>query len=703
MSGILQACCCGAEGACVKDCIWQTEIDSGCCHKEDTLLLWCERPGYSIRTNAGCYKSGGTSFDEFCCIRSQPSEEPIQAIYHYDSCWFRCVKMTSLGLAGYDGLAEMCPPSSCEIDPISGLPTACASYLSTACNSFPPCSFPQNGCCNDPNWNGQPWSKNCITCCDTCNDEGMSIWRRARMSVTDRWKWLVEAICHKNGQNLGSGGDCDLIGGYSNCDRLGGLNRANQVLCVVHFERWWKIAETCPEGARIYIPNDPGTCNTSQLVPKWWIFACSGIPLYAGDLIDATRFGVITGAEALQILTDLATACAHPSQAVLKKLSDAGYIRANDWRDEQKAAYQELNVRFPGAGYAGCITKVENMNPLGPFRKRMTYKTVGTSLQPLLRKGDVVSNPDLAPLQASCFIDYPGSTLNQADYDYWCERQWVYFRGRPGGWTWADWNATLCSGDEKLSILLGDTRGSANCIGALTGSCRTAGTATACSCCNTTSSLGVTVNCRGCDTYDCDLPLGNCGPPDICQSLSAQPYCEGLHFKYFLYAADNELKSPDMSVCAPGPECKLCTKISCKMTLESYLVGAKRSVDSWLDSVPFTCRTESPPLPVFNSWAMWSKSHPAPQSSICNPAITPGSDSDSWCWGCGCLTPCPSSEYTGRMCCGAMCLDFECDCDPTTVDPYTGPQATPCSSGSDCPPHANANQIACIGHSITCS
>lgn len=722
MSGILQACCCSGSGGftCERDCIWQTEIESGCCHKEDTMLLWCERPGYSIKTNGGCEVfnevSSETEYDEYCCTRSQPVEGAVQAIYHYHSCRYRCVKFPVSGIGGFDGLAEMCPPSTCEIDPISGLPTACAPYLNTGCTT-PACAVAfQSGCCNDPNYNGQPWSKNCLDCCDTCNDEGMSEWRRQRMSCTDRWKWLIEAICHADGQDLGTAPECGTVGtitwsggSYSNCSRLGGINRSHQMLCVVHFERWWRIAE-CDEGDRIYVPGCSPTvsgfdcggniCVSSQLVPKWWIYACSGIPLYAGDLIDAVRFGVITGAEATQIIEDLQPGCTHPDQLVLKKLADAGYIRANDWRDEQQAAYMELDARFPGEGYAACVDKVANMHTLGPFRKRMTYATVGTSVQPLLRKADVVNNPDLAPLQADCFIDFPGGT--QADYDYWCERQWVYFRGRPGGWTWADWDANSCPGDEITSILLGDTRASLDCIDALLGGCRSPGTSTPCTCCNTAETLGMTVNCRGCDEYDCELPIPDCGPPDICETLSAKPYCEGMHFKYTVYRGDSDLRTPDGSACNPGPDCGQCVKIQCKISVDSYLIGAKRSMDSWLDSIPYTCRTEKPPLSVLNTWAEWSKSHVAPENALCSFASVPTGDSDSWCWGCGCFMPCASSEYTSRMCCGAMCPDYECDCDPCTVDPFTGPNAPACPEHVECPPHGTAGQIACIGHELDC-
>lgn len=715
LGAFAQSCCCGDPG-CEKDCIWGTEIESGCCHKDDTLLFWAERPLYTQKTHTGCFVGFGPSqrFKEYCCTRTYGQEGAVQAIYHYHSCWWRCIPVDIEGIKAFDGLAEMCPPATCQIDPSTGAQTPCYPYIN--CSPSIPCSG--QGCCNDPTYNFQPWNNNCLDCCENCNDQGMSVWRRKRMAVTDQWKWIVEAVCHKNGQALGSGADCDTIsysgGSFSNCTRLGGLNAAHQMIAVVHFERWWRIAD-CPEGSRIYVPGcSPGVggfncggnlCNSVNLVPKWWIFACSGVPLYAGDLIDAVRFNVITSAEATQLLEDLFGTCTHPDQAVLKKLAVAGYIRANDWRDEQRTAYQELDARFPGAGYNACIQNVDQMHTLGPFRKRMTYKTVGTSNQPLLRKNDVVNNPNLLPLQADCFINFPGGT--QADYDYWCQRQWVYFRGRPGGWTWADWDANLCPGNELLSILIGDTRGSTNCIDAIYGACRSPSTNVPCGCCNTQAAIGKPVDCEGCNEYQCPTPIPDCNPiVDICEVLSTKPYCEGVHFKYTVYRGDSSLVAPDGSGCNPGPTCGQCVQVKCQQTVHSFLIEASRSVDSWLDSIPYTCRPEKPALPVFNTWNSWAKSHPAPESSVCSFAITPASDTQSWCWGCGCQAtgapPCPQSTYTSRMCCGGMCADNVCDCDPTAVDPWTGPQGPACPSRNDCPPHSTEGQIGCIGFTPDC-
>jgi len=704
---VARNCCCGGQGACVKDCIWQTEIESGCCHKDDTLLLWCERPGYSNRTQYYCEAytdpfGNPAGNQEHCCVTTQPGESPIQAIYHYYDCFFRAIAVEG-DIAAISGKPEMCPPDGCRFDDSDPpAPTACNGYYDTSCDSFPPCGLGQSGCCSE-----NP-IENCVTCC-ACNDPGMNAWRRGRMGVKDIWKWVVEATCHKGGADLGSGPNCANIGGWSQCSRLGALGySSHQMIAVVHFERWWRIAQDCDQDDRIYIPGpiDEGiTFVNSDLVPKWWIFACSGVPLYAGDLIDAIRFGAITQQEADDLIADLGTTCGHPAQGTLKKLSDAGYLRANDWRDEQRAAYQELDARFPGEGYAAHVQSVSSMHTLGPFRKRMTFATVGTSAQPLLRKADVVaSNPDLGPLQADGFIDFPGGT--QDDYDYWCERQWVYFRGRPGGWSWAGWNAgATCSGDEITAILTGAGRGDVTCIEALTGGGRGRNpTLAACGCCNSEGELEAT--CVGCAEPDCLVPpfIPQCAPFSACNILAGKAYCEGAQFRFFKYEANTRLDA-GAPPCCPGPECCVCSKVECLYTANSFLVGARRSRDSWLDSVPFTCRNEIPPLPVFNDWEAWARTHPVPKDPICDFISNTEADANSWCWGCGCQQdgdpPCPSSEYSDRACCGGLC-PAGCDCDPTTYDPLEQVNAS-CAASDACPPHSTEGQIDCIGFTPDCT
>jgi|LauGreDrversion4_2_1035121.scaffolds.fasta_scaffold77835_2 hypothetical protein len=700
-------CGCNSCKGCTRDCVHNTEVESGCCHKDDTLLLWCERPGWSYKKATSCYAlvNGNNQLQETCCTVAHATEAPIQAIYHYHDCYWRCIKMPFEGVTGIEAPSEMCPSGGCE------LVSPCDQYYDPTCTG-PNCGAFQAGCCSDT------YNQNCVDCCAACSDEGMSEWRRRRMASVDQWKWVVEGTCHKQGSALGSGVDCDCLSStgntWCNCDRLLAIARDNQMVAVVHYERWWRLAEC--SGAQIVVPgctqSEAGVnCGgnlyqTDDLVPKWWIYACSGIPLYIGDIIDAVRFGVIDSTEASEFLDDLFAPCTHPSQVILKKLAAAGYLVGKDWRAEQRQAFIELDAQFPGAGYAACIQPAASMDTLGPFRKRMTYKTPGVSNRPLLDPADVVATfPDLTYLQAGCSIDFPGGT--QPQYDYWCERQWVYFRGRPGGWQWVGYQAQLScpSETEETSILLGNGRQDPTCVGALQGSGVSPATNTACACCNSGTVGGVPVVCKGCDQLDCAAPLPTCGggnPPDVCEIFSSSASCDGIQFRYTVYNADMFMKASNGLPCSPaGPECSQCYEIKCLYSQQSFLIEARRSRDSWLDAEPYTCRDETPPLGVANPWPDWLLTHPAPQNGLCDMYLNPSSDVSSWC-SCNSCSPCPQSEYSNRACCGALCKDYACDCDPTAVNPYTGIGNT-CAQQDDCPPHNTAGQLACIGYSPTCT
>lgn len=734
MSVGARQCCCSEGFACERDCIWQTDIESGCCHKDDVLLLWCERPGYSVRQNHSAINGAGTILYETCCTTAFAGYAPVQAIYHFYNCFWRCLKVPIAGVQYLDTMPAICPQDTVSF-PCEEFGGVCDSlHTDGACQVFWESSLNGASACNvgcgfDIGCCAENENDNCMECCK-CNTLFMSDWRRRVCAATPRFKWLVEMTCHKNGLNLGTGAGCDVVqlgaNALYNCSNL-----RTQALCVVHMERWWKIAEDCGVH-KIYVPGcaadncDGVAYQTDDLVPKWWFFACSGIPLYAGDLIDAVRFGHITPTEAEDLLDALAVGCLHPKQATLNKLAVAGYIRANDWRDEQRQAYIDLHARFPGAGYNACIQNVEDMHTLAPFRKRMTYKFSNPSAVPLLKKGDVTTLPDLTGLQADCFINYPGSLANQADYDYWCERQWVYFRGRPGGWEWAGWSALagvddpetpevegaggVCNGqgaaagvsDEELALLLGYGRGDMSCVEAFYGAPLGNATQAACSCCNTAVD-GVTVICKGCDAVPIPMPITSCVQVDDeqCNNLMFYPMCEGMHIMSNAYESIHDL-SPN----GTGVQCKQCAATKAIYTTHSFLIEGKRSRDSWLDSVPFTCRDEVPKLLELAAWPQWGNSHAAPFNGICSNFYL---DNDPTCW-CASLLICGGNArcndetiYTSRMACGGFCADYQCRCIPETFDPSSGWDASMCPARTDCAPHSTGSQVACIGYNPSCS
>lgn len=302
---------------------------------------------------------------------------------------------------------------------------------------------------------------------------------------------------------------------------------ADHWLFNMHFERWWKVGQNSTDGKTQSFWNIPGTSGSqpnptqttppnpdpypylvSNLIPKWWIYACSGVPVFQFEIEDAVqpmnilttvesekRQPAITGDQYQRFIdarNNQTFYSEYHLQDVWNSLSNAGYFQAKDWRQEQLQVYKDLDARFPNSGYAVYANKtVDQMPELGPYRKRYyPNHEIATALnmrKPYLR-------PNLVPksslhLQSECFIPYPGDfpTLSMtqqqrdkaiSDYYYWAERQWVYFRGVPAGWTWASWNAQsicpCCPGpddccvgpapSEEAAILAGCGRASGNCI-----------------------------------------------------------------------------------------------------------------------------------------------------------------------------------------------------------------------------------------------
>ena len=679
-------CCCGGK-ECLRDCLIGSEIHQGCCHKDDVLLLWCERPEWQLKVN---YQFGPTQFGspthERCDVTTYVRQDPVQAIYHYHDCYYRCIAVNAQN----------------PLESLATIGTKCRDSLCDTPDYDSPCD--PGDCC-------QPDNLQDANCCP-CKSPWLSPWRLEKLKGYtsnidwcvpagpegyDQFKWLVETTCHKGGNALASASeDCCEIEGYDQCDRL-----YDQAIAVVHFERWWKIAD-CPDGVRIYVPTgELGGFQTDDLVPKWWIYACSGIPLYGGDLCDAVRFDVITQVEAEDLVKQIQDPNTYgmPSQTVLAKLGKAGYLGVKDWREEQRQAFIDLHAKFPSAGYGALIENLDDMDPLGPFRKRMTYATVGVSNDPLLRRVDVTNETALLPLQAKGMIAYPGPTTGataQADYDYWAERQWVYFRARPGGWTWAGWQQG--TGQAEIdSILLGGGRGDEDCIEAFKGNPRTVTTCATCTPCDDTL---IACGCGTCPShvepvYQCaddvySTKEGSVATP--CANTTFTPICEGLAITYNRYDITREFIDV-------GEGCVAQDTYRCLYEVRSFLVEGKRTMDSWLDFKPWQCRTERPPLPVNTTWPDLERTHKT-HVQICNyingVSVPPNNPN--------------GKVYTSAdLCCGGYCPVQPTDGD--AIENFCGieacgPEKKDCTmietSEAMCPPHASEEQIDCIGYEPDC-
>lgn len=644
-----RGCCCGGERCEYGDCLSGAEVEDGCCHACDTLLMWCERPQTQLQQHSAYGgQIPGTVPCETCYTVTNFGLPPVQAIYKFYKSFYRCV------------FFDLTPTQ------LVTLPPSCPN-----CPGDPPVT----DCCSTQFDDG-----NCQCFSFEAGYGGINSYRRAEMMSDDATKWFIEMRCFKQGQTIGGS--------------IGVGSMFTEMLCLVYQERWWRIAMDCDGNVRIYVPGcnqnvgNPPTSNCggipfveSQLVPKYWIYACSGIPLYRWEVDEAIVRGVITGDEASSLLIDIGNKIT-PNQTILAKLGDAGYIKAGDWRAEQRQAYVDLHALYPSAGYGQCIQPVEQMHTLGPFRKRLTEPLVGVNNNALVRKTMVI--PESAGLQADCFLPYAGDTDDQAAYNFWAERQWVYFRGVPGGWTWAGWSPVsdpACFGlglTEEEAILRGCGRGDTGCLEAIKGNPRGPTQCTPCACINPA------YNCCDSCTDDCEL---NCGPgavtscadgqlpvPTKCNNLSLLPLCEGVRFVYSVYAFKHTFTGNPVD----GFEGDIRT--ICHYSVQSFLVELKRSTNSWSDSIPYKCRDEVPALGTFKTWPEIEGIHVG-HFTICNP-----------------LSAGDFTRYDATdLCCGGICYTDEAPCWPLEGERFN------CIPVIDCPPHNTQAQIACMGGNVPCT
>lgn len=651
MSGAA-ACCCSCP---IPQCLSSDTIESICCHACDELLLWCERPGWSLTTQA----VGGTpgNLCQWNFTKSVSALPPVQAVYKYHGEYWRCV----------------IPPTTPES--LYPIPPRCPPDWDQGAGCYDPSLYLCNGSmshCNDPS------PPVCL-----CNSTWLTPWRKHVLESDPATKWLVEMTCFKGGAALG--------GGYGSL--------YSEFLCVLHREKWWRLpVETCDPEGYLRVPNCTtsectNACGTqpyvrSQLVPKWWIYACSGVPLFRFDLDTLVATGFMTSAERTAFLTAIALK-QQPDQSVLRRIASNRYFQTKDWRTDQQAAFARLDARFPGAGYAACIADPATMPTLGPVVKILWAPyTNPPSVVPLLNRDDATASQLTLNVGAACFIDYPGPANDQAAYYDWAVEQLVYFRAVPGGWQWAGWAAaseTACLGmTEEQAILHGCGRGDPGCIEALKGNPHPP------PCCVNNTPIcdtEVYTPCNGClppESCPCGaVPVVGCGPfsptpvATQCENLVISPICEGIRFAYAQYFAETHLTAGESG-------CTQSTRYVCGYVAKSYLVEGRRRAKEWAESPLYVCKLADPALPTFHAWPPITEGHYG---------IAPICDS---------IIAADGNYSSSDLCCSGFCWDYRyVEGQPTPCVEPVGAK-NDCPSTTDCPPHSTAQQIACIGYTPPC-
>lgn len=492
----------------------------------------------------GCEISATTSFE---------AADAIQAVYPYERSWYRM---------DYGAIENDRPPRS-----------ECGSACTDCCP--PPAFPPYDGCVCDPAAYLSPYQKGV-------------------MEVTPQYMWLADSICH-----LGS--SCFPAIHLPNCSEIpGATSLFGQLIGVVHYEHHWKLSEC--SGAvtpTLYVPNTETeeTISFQCIGPKRWVYACSGVPLYEFDLLDAVAAGHITEEMFCQVMDVKGTST--PDQSILSILWNEGYIRAKDWRPEIVAGLAALKAAFPVA-YASCtVPECDDLGIVGPVRKMYW---------PCLDPDDVATHTDgLQPDLGACgSVDPFGGVYPESaeDSNWELYRLWlwttkaVYFHARPGGWSW------ICADPGVADIYLPDVphRYSVSCDnndcinisgypqdwtcteGAYAGVHPITGLSTCAVVCFTEAEEFP--NEYGCIFPDIACTTGADG--SSCANVMLGSSCDGIHFAYSLV----RVEGAELSDCYPGGR-----RFYRSRENHAYLFGLNRTCGDW-ETECHQCRTLETPIEI---------------------------------------------------------------------------------------------------------
>ena len=152
----------------------------------------------------------------------------------------------------------------------------------------------------------------------------------------DTWWWL-QGVSNASSSHLYRRYTTDSSG---NPSAAGTTTLERTLACVTHKEKWWErtynsLSQTDNPSAST-IDNAAASCRT----PKWWVFACSGVPLYQWEIYDAYNVhGTITENEMKEIFKCVGSGAPGGSQQTpfsstamsgLDKLEKAGVISTED-------------------------------------------------------------------------------------------------------------------------------------------------------------------------------------------------------------------------------------------------------------------------------------------------------------------------------------------------------------------------------------
>lgn len=441
--------CCGAQ-ACLG-CLAGTLLSEGACPHApgDTLTLVVTRPTRtrSIRVEncgfGGCYGCAGVKTIGGDPIKLRYTYEGRYWVFYPPSFAFdQDPNFPACQRAGpqnpcltYIGCTEggvqtppfvVPPPPGCAngVQPCVAAPTLAtpppATWRFAGMRFDLPCDTAEEAQCCNPCGGALPGG--CFAC-------GMSKYQ-TRMSVA--YPWAREIFLYRCGQKpFGQVRDADGNITAQTSDLW------QQFLGFAHAETHYLFDPSCREiPANVPVEPDGDTIPPlSSVVPKLYIYACAGVPMFEFDFLSAATAGVISQSEALEAIKtmrrlgalafNLSPAEVTEWRSTMAKLEAADRLATIDWRGKASAELAAAAGTIPQ--FAGCSTPPVGLPELGPVRK---------SFYPALDPRQAVDTA-----QAFQMPVCEGVVLGTGDPNYvaWASIQHTYFRCAPGGWTFAAW------------------------------------------------------------------------------------------------------------------------------------------------------------------------------------------------------------------------------------------------------------------------
>ena len=690
------ACCC--DGCSCQDCLNGAKLVDGCCHSHlcgnELLVLRKNRPEYQRVEWARCTGGQGTcGYPDSCSESSQgcevrfkqtrSAEEPIQAIYEPLGRYFHVVGGPRYTVTGDRFLGLPIPPRQCN--------TYCDENESTAC-----CYCDYQSPCPTPDRTG------CVCFQGTVGIDSGSSWATWDMSPyqkqvmeEDSKYWVTLGIaCYNDGdESLGSPPTAENpnVGTDTNHHLM------DHFLGLVYPELWWERSQCegwflpdplcapreCGTGGCVDIDEDTteGSKQRSDIVPRYWFYGCAGVPLFGATLCRARDNGDISASECVTLLGQFGMTSSQssysdpPSQAILKKLWDAGYIRTSDWREELNDAWTDLSDNF--SAYDACkVSDPATLDTVAPCR--------------IL--GDGITCADAADINEdenpSCCVDpwsggpYPDpGDADYADYQVWRKNHGYFMHAAQGGWGWGCWNHPNGEipyiGSARNNLGCFDQTGYPQdpCCENLTASghfpnhCFTNG-------CNEDPSECLVPE-TGCTTYNDSNPGYNV--PEYCASTVVRSYCSGVVVYSFEYEQLGVWDSSEETIEYQS---------RCAVTYSSFLQAIDNSCADWTTAGElYKCRASSDNLGVYAEIPESAKTHYVPLS---------------FCAYLGSGTG--TSPNMSAACCGGMCADWSATSENSTFDVKECPPLD--GTADECQPLSNPQAMAqardCYGERGAC-